>query len=148
MLSLRLCQDVEFMEDVLSSLGHQHKPPIRSDYAIGAVGAGFIMRDVQLVAYRNAGFQVHAIASRTCDHARAAANLRGVPVVHETIEELIADPSIEILDIALPPDQQLGIVEKAASRSGPKLKGILAQKPLGYNYDQAHRIADICANAG
>jgi predicted dehydrogenase len=148
MLSLRLCQDVEFMEDVLSSLGHQHKPPIRSDYAIGAVGAGFIMRDVQLVAYRNAGFQVHAIASRSCDHARAAADLRGVPVVHERIDDLIADPSIEILDIALPPDQQLGVVKEAASRPGPKLKGILAQKPLGYDYDQARQITEICADAG
>ena len=106
------------MEDVLSSFGHQHKPPIRSDYAIGAVGAGFIMRDVQLVAYRNAGFQVHAIASRSCDHARSAAILAGVPVVHERIDDLIADPSIEILDIALPPDQQLGVVKKAASRPG------------------------------
>ena len=136
------------MENVLAFLGHHHKPPVRSDYAIGAVGAGFIMRDVQLVAYRNVGFQVHAIASRTCDHARAAAILRDVPVVHETIEELIADPSIEILDIALPPDQQLGIVEKAASRPGPKLKGSSPRSRWRYNYDQAQRIADICANAG
>ena len=55
-------------------LAHQHHPPIRADYAIGAVGAGFIMRDVQLVAYGNAGFRVSAIASRTPAHAQAAAD--------------------------------------------------------------------------
>src|SRR5690349_16049619 len=148
MLSLRLCQDVEFMEEVLSSLGHQHRPPIRADYVIGAIGAGFIMRDVQLVAYRNAGLRVEAIASRTPAHAREAADLRGVRTVHPTIDDLIADPKIEILDIALPPDQQLGVIEKAAARSGPKLKGILAQKPLAYNYEQGRQIVEICERAG
>jgi predicted dehydrogenase len=128
-------------------LDHQHKPPVRDDYVIGAIGAGFIMRDVQLVAYRNAGFRVGAIASRTHAHAKAAAELRGVPKVHATIDDLIADENIEILDIALPPDQQLPIVARAAGRSGPKLKGILAQKPLGRDYDQARRISKICSDA-
>lgn len=130
------------------NLRHQHEPPIRSDFVIGAVGSGFIMRDVQLVAYRNAGFRVGAIASRTHAHAQAAAELRGVPKVHASIDELIADPAIEILDIALPPDQQLPVVAKAAGRPGPKLKGILAQKPLGYDYDQAREIVRICSDAG
>ena len=129
-------------------LGHQHQSPIRGDYVIGAAGAGFIMRDIQLVAYQNAGFRVAAIASRTHAHAQAAADLRGVPKVHASIHDLIEDPGIEILDIALPPDKQLPVVEKAAVRRGPKLKGILAQKPLGYNYDQARTIVKTCREAG
>jgi hypothetical protein len=90
-----------------SDFRHQHQPPTRADYVIGAIGAGFIMRDVQLVAYRNAGFRVGAFASRTTAHAQEVARLRGVPKVCATIDELIADPEIEILDIAVPPDQQL-----------------------------------------
>ncbi|MBW6454576.1 MAG: Gfo/Idh/MocA family oxidoreductase, partial [Trueperaceae bacterium] len=86
------------------------RPPRRTDHAIGVVGAGFIVRDVQLVAYREAGFRVAAIASRTPAHARAAAAARGVPTVHDTVAELLADPGIEIVDIAVPPRVQLDVV--------------------------------------
>ena len=44
--------------------------PIRGDYGIGAVGAGFIMRDVQLKTYLDAGFRVAGITSRTPEIAR------------------------------------------------------------------------------
>ena len=37
--------------------------PRRRDWRIGCVGAGFIMRDCHLVAYRQAGFNPVAIAS-------------------------------------------------------------------------------------
>ena len=131
------------MESALD-LNYKHQPPKRSDYIIGAAGAGFIMRDVQLVAYQNAGFRVDAIASRTRTHATAAAELRGIPRVHADVAALTEDSAIEILDIALPPDQQLPVVARAARRPGPKLKGILAQKPLGFNYAQAQEIVDIC----
>ena len=33
------------------NLEHLPVPPRRKDYRIGAIGAGFIMRDIHLVAY-------------------------------------------------------------------------------------------------
>ena len=39
--------------------------PPKTDYGIGCIGAGFIMRDIHLPAYNEAGFNVVAIASRT-----------------------------------------------------------------------------------
>ena len=53
--------------------------PKRRDYGIGCIGAGFIMRDVHLVAYRGAGFRPVALASRTPTHAREAAALARRP---------------------------------------------------------------------
>jgi len=53
------------------------KPP-NSDYGIGAIGAGFIMRDCHLLAYQNAGFRRVAIASRTRSRAEEVASARGV----------------------------------------------------------------------
>ena len=47
--------------------------PPKIDYGIGCIGAGFIMKDIHLVAYGEAGFNVVAIASRTPEHAKAAA---------------------------------------------------------------------------
>ena len=43
--------------------------PKRKDFRIGCIGSGFIMRDCHLVAYRAVGFNAHAIASRTYEHA-------------------------------------------------------------------------------
>ena len=57
------------------NLEHLPVPPRRKDYRIGAIGAGFIMRDIHLVAYKNAGFNVVAIASKD---RRAGARGRGI----------------------------------------------------------------------
>jgi predicted dehydrogenase len=120
--------------------------PRRTDHGIGCIGSGFIMRDVHLVAYQGAGFRPVALASRTPDHARQAAALRGVPKVYDTWKQLIADPQVEILDIAFPPDQQLEIIREAAKQR--HIKGILAQKPLAMDYRQAKEAVDACAKAG
>jgi predicted dehydrogenase len=120
--------------------------PRRKDFGIGCIGAGFIMRDVQLVAYNNAGFTPVAIASRTSAHAREAAEARAVPRVYDTWHELLDDESVEILDIAFPPDQQLGIIREAVKRN--HIKGILAQKPLAMNLQEGREAVDVCRNAG
>jgi predicted dehydrogenase len=117
--------------------------PLRSDYGIGAVGAGFIMRDVHLKAYAGAGFNVVAITSRTPEIAQEVADLRAIPRVYETLEQMLEDDSVQVLDIAVPPHKQLDVVRIATQR-GKYLKGILAQKPLAVNYSQAAEIVRLC----
>src|SRR5581483_4852917 len=101
------------------------------------------MRDVHLKAYADAGFNVVAITSRTPEIAHEVAELRGIPAVYESLDEMLRDPAIEILDIAVPPDQQLEVVRQAARR-GSQLKAILAQKPLAVTYDEAAEIVRLC----
>ena len=120
--------------------------PLRADFGIGAIGAGFIVRDVQLKAYADAGYRVTAILSRTPEIAREVAELRGIPRVYERIEDMLDDPAVEILDIAVPPDRQLEIVRQAVER-GRHLKGILAQKPLAVTYQDAVEIVRLCRDA-
>jgi predicted dehydrogenase len=120
--------------------------PPKTDYQIGCVGAGFIMKDIHLVAYAEAGFDVVAIASRTPAHARAAAEEHGIGTVHDTWRELLDDLRVEIVDIAFPPDQQLEIVREAAKR--PHVKGILAQKPVAFTLEEAVEMVRICDEAG
>lgn len=133
--------------DLDLDLNHCVPPPARSDFGIGAVGAGFVMRDVQLKAYADAGFNVAGITSRTPEIAREVADLRGIPRVHETLQEMLRDPAIQILDIAVPPDQQLAVVSDAL-HYGAHLKGILAQKPLAVNYREAAEIVRLCEQHG
>ena len=98
------------------------------DFKIGCIGAGFIMADVHLAAYVEAGFPVVAIASRNAAKAAEVARRWGIGRVHETPEQLIEDREVEIVDIAFPPDQQPDLIRHALKQ--PHVKAILAQKPL------------------
>ena len=91
-------------------------PPSRTDWQIGCIGAGFIMGDVQIPSYLATGFQIAAIASRTEAHARAVADRHGIDTVYGGWRELLGDERIQVVDIAFPPDQQLGIIEAACEQ--------------------------------
>jgi predicted dehydrogenase len=133
--------------DVDLALDYLPRLPRRRDVGIGCIGAGFIMRDCHLVAYRQAGFNALAIASRDPAHARAVANARGISRVHATIAELLADPVVEVVDIAVPPDVQPAIIRQAV-RHADHVRGILAQKPLAMSYREARECVNACAAAG
>lgn len=136
-----------FVPDLDLNLGIAPVLPRRKDFRIGCLGAGFIMRDIQLVAYAEAGFTPYAIASLNRAQAEEVAAARGVPVVHDTWQDVVCDPEVEILDIAVPPDQQLAIV-RAAVKETAHLKGILCQKPLAMNLEEAREIVRLCDDAG
>jgi predicted dehydrogenase len=120
--------------------------PKRRDWRIGCVGAGFIMRDCHLVAYRQAGLNPVAIASRNVNKAREVAVQHGIATVHQTIDQLLEDKSIEVLDVAVPPDVQPAIILNAAKRR--RVKGILAQKPLAMSVREARECVESCEQAG
>src|SRR3954447_21772924 len=129
------------------SLDYLPRLPRRKDFRIGCVGAGFIMRDCHLVAYRQAGFNPVAMAARDPARARAVAEAHGIPRVHAGFEELLADPAVEVLDVAVPPDVQPAIL-RAACRHGDHIRGILAQKPLALSVREARACADLCRQRG
>ncbi|MCI0703432.1 MAG: Gfo/Idh/MocA family oxidoreductase [Planctomycetia bacterium] len=133
-----------------SALGLKFGPvlPSRKDWRIGCLGAGFIMRDCHLVAYKDAGFNPVAIASRNPETAHAVAARHAIPTVHESISALLADDSIEILDIAVPPDAQPDLIRHAIEVGKGRLRGILAQKPLALSLTEARDLVKRCADAG
>lgn len=122
-------------------------PEIRvRDYKIGCIGAGMIMAECHLAAYKEARFPVVAIASRTRSRATEVAGRWGIPTVHATPSELIADLQVEIVDIAYPPDQQPALIREALA--APHVKAILAQKPLALSLEEAQALRDEAAAAG
>ncbi len=120
--------------------------PRRRDFRIGVVGAGFIVRAQQLPAYREMGFCVHAITSLKREESDAVAEQFGIPRVYDTWKELLLDEDVEVLDIAVPPDCQLEIVRDAVKQ--PHIRGILCQKPLAMNLEEAKEIVRLCAEYG
>jgi hypothetical protein len=86
-----------------------------------------------------------AIASRTRANAAQAAGRHSISKVYDSCEQLIDDPTIEVLDIAVPPNAQAALIHAACKRK--TLRGILAQKPLGMNYGEALEIVRVCEQA-
>lgn len=116
------------------------------DLKIGCIGAGMIMAECHLAAYKEAGFPVVAIASRTRANAEKVAERWDIPTVHDSPEALIADPEVEIVDLAFPPDRQPALIRAALGQ--PHVKAILAQKPLALSLEEAVRLRDEADAAG
>jgi len=116
------------------------------EYRIGCVGAGMIMAECHLAAYKEAGFPVVAIASRTKANARRIANRWNIATVHDTPEALIEDTQVDIVDLAFPPDQQPALIRHAMKQK--HIKAILAQKPLALSLEEAVKLRDETAEAG
>ncbi len=120
--------------------------PKRKDWRIGSIGAGFIMKDCQLVAYRDMGFSSAAITSASRAESEEVAKQFNIPKVYDTWQELLRDESLEIIDIAVPPHLQLDMVREAVKH--PNLKGILCQKPVAMSLADSREIAQLGEDAG
>jgi predicted dehydrogenase len=131
----------------LDESAHLPEWPEHRDAGIGVVGAGFIVRDCHLVAYADAGFRVIGFTSRTADRAREVAALRGIPRVFDSVEQMLGDPQVEIVDIAVPPAEQPGVIRTILARPN-RVRGILAQKPLALTMAEARSLVDACSAAG
>ena len=105
------------------------------------IGAGGIVRDAHLPAYRKAGFTVHSIFDVVSDRATALAAEFVIPRVPQSLEAAIREaPTGCIFDLAVPPAQFLTVLDQLPDRSA-----VLIQKPMGENLEQARRIRDLCA---
>ncbi len=126
-----------------------HLPMMPGDpgHGIGIVGAGFIVRDCHLVAYADAGFKVVGITSRTEATAREVAELRGVPKVFDSLEAMLDDPEVTVVDVAVPPLEQPGVIRRILAHPR-RVKGILAQKPLAMTPEEGRSLVEGVRGGG
>src|ERR1700752_4463323 len=87
-------------------------PPLpKSPRPIVILGAGGIIRDAHLPAYKKAGFPVIAIADAAPGKAGDLAKERGIPRGFDSIREAVAfAPPDAIFDIAVPATQIMTIL--------------------------------------
>lgn len=96
---------------------------------IGMVGAGFSAH-FHLASYRKVygeDFEIAGICGRNSKRVAALAQDFSIPVRFETIDAMMADPSIEVVDLCVPNHLHTPLVLQAAERS----KHIICEKPLG-----------------
>ena len=103
------------------------------------------MADCHLVAYKQARFNPVAIASKRVVNAKAVADRHGIASVYRHYQDLLNDPKVEVVDVAVPPDLQLGVIREIVKHK--QIRGILAQKPLGVNLAEARKIVSLCEKA-
>jgi predicted dehydrogenase len=113
------------------------------DHGIGMVGAGGVVNYAHLPAYAKAGFKVVAIMDKDRQRAEQTAAAHRIPKVYSTVAELVCDPDVEVVDIAVYPWEALAIAEQAM-RAG---KHLLCQKPVSEEYGKAVRLVQTAEQA-
>ena len=101
------------MNDIFPHLDYKPKLPQRLDHGIGIIGAGGIVNYAHLPAYKKAGFKVVCVTDRDREKAERTAKEQGIGKVCASVNELLGQPEVEIVDIAVYPSEQVAIVEKA-----------------------------------
>lgn len=117
--------------------------PQRLHRRVAIVGAGAIVRNAHLPAYRRAGLPIAGICDADPARAEQVRAEFGLPRTF-TLEEILADPSIEVVDIAVVPQAQPEIARRALAAG----KHVLAQKPLAESSDVAAELVELADKAG
>jgi predicted dehydrogenase len=123
-----------------------YKPHLggKTDYGIGFIGTGGIVQYAHIPAYRKAGFNIVACYDKNPAAAYQVASEHNIPKVYESLDDLLSDPAVDIVDIAVPPWAQLEIVRWAAAAG----KHMLCQKPLSDTFAEAVEMVEIARKAG
>lgn len=104
------------------------------------IGAGGIVGDAHLPAYKKAGFNVVGITNRTRSRAEKLAVRFGIPHVYDTVDEAVANaPHDAVYDVTIMPGQFVETLNKL-----PDGAGVLIQKPMGDYFWQSKQILETC----
>lgn len=115
----------------------QHWPMPSAPLPIVIIGAGGIVRDAHLPAYRKAGFTVAGLYDVDRPRAQALAGAWGIDRVFDTIADAAAFDAV--FDVAAPPVAHVDILSAL-----PEGAAVLLQKPMGLDLAEATRIRDLC----
>lgn len=120
---------------VLAGL-QQRWPMPRAPRSISIIGAGGIVRDGHLPAYRKLGLPVAGVYDTNMETARKLAADFGVERVYGSLDEALAHCGTQgVFDLALPPAALLSTAERL-----PEGSVALMQKPLGPDLAAARQI--------
>ena len=125
-------------------LPYQPPMPLAFRPRIGVIGTGGIV-SAHLDAYRTAGWEVAAICNRTLSKAQAkAAEFAPKARVTDRWQDVLSDPTIDVVDITPHPADRLPIIE-AALRAG---KHVLSQKPFVLDLAEGRRLVALARDNG
>jgi predicted dehydrogenase len=108
--------------------------------AIIIIGAGGVVKDAHLPAYKLAGFRVEGIVDKNSDKAQALALAYNIPNVYSSVDEAISNAPLNcVYDVALPASAHLEVLARL-----PENALVLMQKPMGDDLTQGEEILKLC----
>jgi predicted dehydrogenase len=130
-----------------AELGLDYRPRFPSGYRPGValVGCGDIARSWHLPAY--AKYDVRVVGVHDPVPAATEGIRRRFPFVervYPTLEELLADDAVEIVDLATRPEVRPRLIRRAVEAG----KHVLAQKPLALDLRAAQEVAEEAEGRG
>jgi len=119
-----------------------HLPP-KMDYGIAIVGCGAIVTAATLPCYRKHNLNIVGCYDIKPEASAALGQKFGIPKVYRSLSDLLDDPKVEIVEIAVLPQYQLEIVRQVAAARKP----MLCQKPLSNTFAEALEIVRLAREA-
>lgn len=117
---------------------NQTWPKPNAPRPIVIIGAGGIVVDSHLPAYRQAGYEVAGIWNRNRDRAQAVAEKFDIPRVFDTLDEVAAQEGV-IFDLASSHHVHVDMLTAL-----PDGASVLIQKPMGVDLSVADQILATC----
>lgn len=125
------------MKYTIQTLPTRH-PRCDTPAPVVVLGAGGIVQNAHLPAYRKLGVPVRGIFDINTRVARSVASKWNIPTVFDSLQSA-TDAGAEFFDIAVPATAVEPILKKI-----PRRASVLIQKPPGGDLKAARRIARIC----
>ena len=118
----------------------------KEDYImkIGVLGTGSIVRTVTKTLARMENAECYAIASRTLERAKEAAEEYGYAKAYGSYEELVADPEVELVYVATPHSRHYEDMKLCIEHKKP----VLCEKAFTMNATQAREIKELSQKEG
>ena len=111
---------------------------------IGILGTGNIVNSITATLKKMSNMECYAIASRTKERAKQAAQKWGFEKSYGTYEELVADPVVELVYIATPHSRHCEDMKLCIAAGKP----VLCEKAFTMNSTQAKEIKALAKEAG
>lgn len=112
---------------------------------IGIVGAGNIAQNAHMPAYQKRDdIEVVAIADVNLERAQEAAKKFGIPAAFGSVEEMLANADVDIVDICVWNGSHCPVAVAAAEAG----KHIMCEKPMALNLEHALKMKEAVEKAG
>ena len=124
-----------------------YRPAFPSGYrpGVGIIGCGGIVKLAHLPAYTAYGVDVVGVFDASSEATeRIQERFPVVGQVFASVDELLADPRIDIVDIATHPGVRRGLIEQAIDAG----KHVLSQKPFAVDLAAARALVDHAERRG
>lgn len=131
------------MKNDFLELDYKPHLPAKIDYGVAFVGCGFIVTHASLPCYRKHNLNVVGCYDINSQASLALAQKFGIPNVYRSLDELLDDPKVDIVEIAVQPRQQVEIVRRVTAAR----KHLLCQKPLSDTFADAVEIVCLARDA-